>query len=59
MKKKYIEIGLDDDMEKIVAALERLGVSPEEAVRQSLADYAKKKAKAAKTKKISHGVGVK
>ena len=57
MKKTRISIELDGDTEKIVADLEKLGISPQEAARQALADYAKK-AKSAKPKKISRGVGV-
>ena len=57
MKKTRISIELDGDTEKVVADLEKLGISPQEAARQALADYAKK-AKSAKPKKISRGVGV-
>jgi hypothetical protein len=42
VKKTRISIELDGDTEKVIAALKKLGVSPQEAVRQSLADSAKK-----------------
>jgi hypothetical protein len=60
VKKTHISIELDGDTEKVIAALKKLGVSPHEAVRQSLADSAKKLSrKAAKSggKFFLSGVG--